>query len=149
VPFAYTEEEGHTSAYVSIRRHTSAYVSIRQHTSAYVSIRQHTSAFVGVPFAYTEKEGHTSAYVSIRQHTSVFVDVPFAYTEEEGLGDGILGLNCCDRGSRCSRQYLYLCTSKASKLKGLEMAYLALIAATAEADARVSICTCVPVKQVN
>jgi hypothetical protein len=80
-------------AYVSIRQHTSAYVSMRQHTSAYVSIRQHTSAYVSI-------RQHTSACVSIRQHTSDARDC-----EPEPLQ--LVGL---------LRQYLYFCTSKASKL---------------------------------
>ncbi len=95
----------HTSAYVSIRQNTSAYVSIRQHTSVLLAgwscccdaadaevycqrrIMRHTSAYVSI-------RQHTSAYVSIRQHTSAVKD------------DGSLPLS----------QYLYFCTSKASKL---------------------------------
>ncbi len=79
-----------------------AYVSIRQHTSAYVSVRQ-----------------HTSESVSIRQHTS-------AYGQQQQLG---LSVHAARkrlrrrllRGLRASRstsstcQYLYFCTSKASK----------------------------------
>jgi hypothetical protein len=116
----------HTSAYVydSIRQLTSAYVSIRQHkfdksiealavstrqhtsTSAYVRIRQHTSAYVR-----QEHRGpccqHTSAYifVSIRPHTSAYVRIRSTRASRPLL-----------QTQRLLRQYLYFCTSKASKL---------------------------------
>ncbi len=61
-----------------------------KHTSAYVSIRQ-----------------HTSAYVSIRQHTSAYVSIRHIY--------GIL-VRVRDSYELLLRQYLYFCTSKASKL---------------------------------
>jgi hypothetical protein len=79
--------------YVSIRQHTSAYVSIRHHTSAYVSICQHMSA-------YFSMRQHMSAYVNIRQHTSDARDCEPEPLQPVGL----------------LRQYLYFCTSKASKL---------------------------------
>jgi hypothetical protein len=71
------------SAYVSIRQHTSAYVSIRQHTSAYVSIRQHARHSLGISRrgcpctsqGSTSIRQHTSAYVSIRQHESAHVSM--------------------------------------------------------------------------
>ncbi len=72
-----------------IRQHTSAYVRIRQHSSAYVSIRQHTSAYVSI-------RQHTSAYVSIRMKEADFIS------------------RACTHFLR--GQYLYFCTSKASKL---------------------------------
>jgi hypothetical protein len=86
----------HTSAYVSIRRHTSAYDGIRLHASCgwrwLISGRicQHTSAYVSI-------RQHTSAYVSIRQHTMAEIWSPYSL-----------------HASTC--QYLYFCTSKASKL---------------------------------
>jgi hypothetical protein len=102
----------HTPAYVSIRRHLgdgsvamlAAYVSIRQHTPAYVSIRQHMPAYVSI-------RQHTSAYVSIRQHPSAYVSI----RQLHHLGDGNVG----ELGSldvHAQSQYLYFCTSKASKL---------------------------------
>jgi hypothetical protein len=89
----------HTSAYVSIRQHTSAYVEVHMypcrlylphlHTSAYVSIRQHTSAYDSI-------RQHTSAYVSIRMKEADFIS--------------------CTCTHFLRGQYLYFCTSKASKL---------------------------------
>jgi hypothetical protein len=93
------------SAYVSIRQHSSAYVSIRQHTSAYVSIRQHSSAFVSI-------RQHTSAYVSIRQHTSAYI--PSSASSS--------GRFIRTPRRRLLRQYLYCCTSKASKLSTVTVA---------------------------
>jgi hypothetical protein len=69
--------------------HTSAYVSIRQHPSASVSIRQHTSAYVSI-------RQNSSAYVSIRK--------------------GGMKLLAHEPPRAAQRQYLYFCTSKASKL---------------------------------
>jgi hypothetical protein len=117
---AFVSIRQHSSAYVSIRQHTSAYVSIRQHTSerclcmpsatsAYVSIRQHPSASVSIrakgacvcrlPVSIRQ---HTSAYVSIRQHTSAYVREVLVHDSAK------TGTQTC--------QYLYFCTSKASKL---------------------------------
>jgi hypothetical protein len=113
----------HLSAYVSIRQHTSAYVSIRQHTSAYVSIRplprellpQLTDLFAhllslrheGVNLRVTGAKArahlrqHKSAYFSIRQHE----------------GDNLRVTDAKARAPlRQQGQYLYFCTSKASKL---------------------------------
>ncbi len=99
---------GHVSIMpCSIHQHPSAYASIRQHTSAYdsvpatcpscpaasVSIRQHPSASVSI-------RQHTSAYDSIRQHLLLQDYRPRVHHA--------LNLRC---------QRLYLCTSKASKLR--------------------------------
>jgi hypothetical protein len=93
-----------------IRQHTSAYVTayvsirhcIRQHTSAYVSIRQHTSAHVST-------RQNTSAYVSIRQHTP-------AYVRLRQTGRRIFGLSVSSATKLLRCQYLYFCTSNASKV---------------------------------
>ena len=107
-----------TSASVSIRQHPSAYVSIRQHTSAYVSIRQ-----------------HTSAYVSIRQRTSAYVSICHR------VAAGLVQLL-----QRLLRQYLYCCTSKASKSSTFAPS---ASRRKLRSSSGVSICTFVPVKQVN
>jgi hypothetical protein len=97
---------------VSIRQHTSAYVpracGTCQHTSAYVSIRQHTSASVSI---IASSMWTSSAYVSIRQHASAYL--PRACETCQPVRDGRAGSLCLL--SMC--QYLYFCTSKASKLK--------------------------------
>jgi hypothetical protein len=100
---AYVSMRQHTSAYVSIRQHASAYVSMRQHTSAHVRIRQHASAYVSM-------RQHASAYVSIRQHTSAYVSIR---QHTSGRRRGCLRQT--DK-RQTQRQYLYFCTSKASKL---------------------------------
>jgi hypothetical protein len=95
-------------------------------------IRRHSSAYVGI-------RRYTSAYVSIRQHTSTYVSTELPKVM-------IVSLELL----RC--QYLYVCTSKASKL------YQILMTAESTRKKRislpcsaccVSICTLVPVKQVN
>ncbi len=93
----------HTSAYVSIRQHTSAYVSIRQHTSAYVSIRVSASAYVSM-----RKTIYDTAHVSMRQHASAHTSAYVSIRQHAQDASR----NC----QRRPRQYLYLCTSKASKL---------------------------------
>ena len=77
----------------SIRQHTSAY------TSAYVSIRQ----FRAPNRHQLQMPQHAAAYVSIRQHTSAYVSVVLHVATS---------FNC----RRFLRQYLYFCTSTASKL---------------------------------
>jgi hypothetical protein len=92
-----------STAYVSIRQHrqhASAYVSIRQHTSACVSIRQHASAYVSI-------RQHTSAYVSTRQYLFFFGLLILPVVTPVQVAVYIV---------RLLRQYLYCCTSKASKL---------------------------------
>jgi hypothetical protein len=109
----------HLSAFVSICQHLSAFVSICQHLSAFVSIRQHTSArstpaerqHLVVPFhamdLLADCRQHTPAYVSIRQHTSAL-----SFHAMDLLADWRL-LRC---------QYLYFCTSTASKVSNLTSA---------------------------
>ncbi len=127
---AYVSIRQHTSAYayVSIRQHTSAYVSIRQHTSAYVlalgrsrpgSIRQHTSAYVSIAHTPVDQRSLPVvfvAYVSIRQHTSAEEDTHLSTNAAfPSLSNAIASssiISCVF--SRC--QYVYFCTSKASKL---------------------------------
>jgi hypothetical protein len=91
---------------------------IRQHTSAYVSIRQ--------------------VYVRIRQHTSAYVSIRTTICEVcECAGMQLV--------QRLERQYLYLCTSKASKLSACMTA-----GGIVSGDLPLSfICTFVLVKQVN
>jgi hypothetical protein len=102
----------------------SAYVSVRQRTSAYVRIRPHTSAYVSI-------RRHTSAYVSIRQHTPYRYLVPVLRWRQ--------------------RQYLYFCTSKASKLQRIIYLYIYIYTHTVRVQKKrtVRICTVVLVKQVN
>jgi hypothetical protein len=69
---------------------------------------------------------HTSAYVSIRQHTSAYVSI----RQHTSSGSGAQ-----------PRQYVFFCTSKASKLR-------TLFAAGLERNG-VSMCSFVPVKRVN
>ncbi len=78
---------------------------------------------------------HTSAYVSIRQHTSAYVLLFFEVCECAGM----------QLVQRLKRQYLYLCTSKASKLSACMTA-----GGIISGDLPLSfICTFVLVKQVN
>ena len=85
------------------RPNASAYVSIRQHPSAYVSIRQ-----------------HTPASVSIRQHT------PEALPGGDRQAPTLHFL----ARRKYSRQLLYFCTSKASKLS---TSFLVLITSSSSA----------------
>jgi hypothetical protein len=66
-------------------------VCCQQHPSASVSIRQHTSAYVGI-------RQHPSASVSIRHHIQEYA------------------VSSITRQQRLLRHYLYVCTSKASKI---------------------------------
>jgi hypothetical protein len=78
---------------------------------------------------------HTSAYVGIRQHTSAYVLLFFEVCECAGM----------QLVQRLKRQYLYLCTSTASKLSACMAA-----GGIVSGDLRLSfICTFVLVKQVN
>jgi hypothetical protein len=129
----------HTSAYASVRQHTPAYVgiqtagsdstpayvSLRQLTSAYASIRQHTPAYASI-------RQHTSAYVSIRQHTSAHASIPGA-AHWQGRQWRQREAGCLDPTdeTRPSR-------SPAS-----------LLSCSAYSSSCVSVCTFVPVKQVN
>jgi hypothetical protein len=100
-----------TSAYVSVRPHTSAYVSIRPHTSACVSIRPHTSAYVSI-------RQNTSAHVSIRQHTCAVIlsKLSAPLTAPPVTPPPVPLTASLSLAPRLSCQYLYFCTSKASKV---------------------------------
>jgi hypothetical protein len=89
----------------------------RQHTSAYVSILQHTPAYISI-------RQHTSAYASIHQYTCC-----------------VSSLTISSAWQAHQRQYLYFCTSKASKFRFRSRHRGTRISA-------VSICTFVLVKQV-
>jgi hypothetical protein len=91
-----------SGAYVSKRQQTSANVSKRQQTSANVSIRQHTSANVS-------KRQHTSAHVT---RLRVHVTRGFGGSPERMPATSLFGANIHQKTS----QYLYFCTSTASKL---------------------------------
>ncbi len=117
------ETSWHMSAYVSICQHTSAYVRIRQHACKppgrtkgnsaerkQAGIRQHTSAYVSI-------RQHTSAYVGIRRHTSSYAQAVSVRTSRPaGRTKGKSAQQRKQAGRRQQRQYLYFCTSKASKL---------------------------------
>jgi hypothetical protein len=125
--------QGHVKHTSSIRQQSSirqAYVSIRPHACAasldesaallldsssantcatYVSIHQH----------YVRIRQHTSA---LRQHTSAYVSITSAYVCSTWAADG---RSLASYASSCAtilprlhllRQYLYSCTSKASKI---------------------------------
>ncbi len=135
----YTCIRQHTPAYVSIRLHTSAYKrqvrTVHLHTSAYVSLRQHTPAYVSIRQhtpAYASIRQHTSAYVSIRQHTSAHASIPGA-AHWQGRQWRQREAGCLDPTdeTRPSR-------SPAS-----------LLSCSAYSSSCVSVCTFVPVKQVN
>ena len=124
---AYVSIRLHASAYVCIRLHTSAYVCMRLHASACVSIRLHTSACVSIrqhASAYVSMCLHASACVCMRQHTSAYLGRRLCACQPNGCG---ASTRCTS--SRVSmrtfvpvklqlltRQYVYFCTSKASKL---------------------------------
>ena len=132
----------HTSAYVSIREHTSAHVNTRQHTTAYVSMR---NCVYFVRLACVNAVSNRLTHTRTHTHTHP-ADPSASASQQEapgGVPDRAAGLFilfyfilffhtpcgslsiCQPAGSpagggpgtpllRC--QYLYLCTSKASKL---------------------------------
>jgi hypothetical protein len=124
-----------TSVYVSIRRHTCVYfrrassyslilLSIRQHTSAHVSIRQLTSAYTHTYLHSLQTSKlilahiaqHTSAYVSIRQHTHIHTCIRFRRASSYSLISLSSPNPQISGAAEPTCQYLYFCTSKASKL---------------------------------
>jgi hypothetical protein len=96
------------SAYVSIRQHTAsparAAASACTHTSAYVSIRQHTSAHVSIRRRRQEPPPAPARPPSL---ISICTFVLAAAGARERVRTFNLRV----------RQYLYFCTSKASKLR--------------------------------
>jgi hypothetical protein len=112
------------------------YASIRQHTSAYVSIRHTDELACPAPtFQASHPAAHTSAFVRIRQHTSAYVSIrqrtSYLHQHSKRLKTSRIQQHCSascysktrpsdpKSRQRCTleqRQYLYFCTSKASKL---------------------------------
>ncbi len=104
----------------------------RQRTRAYGSIRQHTSVFTGQPAArrqrcqrtrgYGSIRQHTSAYGSIRQHSSAYLQRDVSVASGRAHGERVRNKRHVEKlllaglQQRLLRQYLYFCTSKASKL---------------------------------
>jgi hypothetical protein len=65
--------------------------------------------------AYVSTRPHTSAYVSIRPHTSAYVSI----RQQEYRNSSLEFLDSVRQNLPLQRQYLFFCTSKASKLRTL------------------------------
>ena len=122
---------------------------VRQHTSAYVSIR--TSAYASAGAAIMRKLVHWAPSICRRieysRHRLVVLTI---------LPSGEAVRPHIRLATRLLCQYLYFCTSKASKLGSLSTRVVLTILPSGKAVPPhirllecVSICTFVPVKQVN
>ena len=112
-------------AYVSIRQHTSAYVRICQDTSAFLSLARtmthaHQYAASGIQ-RYEDKHIRTAVHISMRTHIQKHEDNIYSSTRRGRVEESLAQPPPSPRSSlrseeRLVRQYLYFCTSKASKL---------------------------------